>query len=82
MCVCVCVCVYKRAEWSTHRLVPTAADVGAVLGHSAVHTPSHSDVAEQAQHPPPVDDGRLVARSSAGRRLVPPSPSDSVVSCL
>lgn len=61
-------------------IVPTAADMVTVLGHPAVHTPGHSNVSEQAEHPPPADDGGLVARGSASGRLLPPPSPDTVVS--
>ena len=60
--------------------VPIVADVVTVLGHPAVHAPSHSDGGEQAEHAPPADDGGLVARGSPGGRLLPPSPPDTLVS--
>ena len=60
--------------------VCTAADVVAVLGHPAVHAPSHAHLAEQGEHVATGDDSRAVSGGSSHGRHSPPTVADTVVS--
>lgn len=58
--------------------IPTAEDVVTVLGHPAVHTPSHSDFAKQSEHSPTAPDSWHVSRGNGGGRRLP-SPTANIV---
>ena len=71
-----------RPHTVPQHFIPIAEDVVAVLGHPAVHTPSHSDITKQSEHSPTAPDSRHVSRGNSSGCCLPSPPANIVVSEL